>query len=1038
VRHLTESCHNTGIFSGSLPEWPHERERRMNNERKTKQQLAEEVSRLGERLDLFQGLVENSPDAIAMTDAQGQFTYVNPGTEALTGYTAEEMLGMRAADLYPGGLEAARDLMQLLRAKEQLRNHQYSLKVKDGRIIEAFASFSLLHDAEGEVSGTMTVWKDVTEQRRAEEALRRSEERSDALYRVSNLLAGAHDTDEVLDLIVNEAARLVGAKAGFIRLWEGGIGVPTAATTSAADYLAEMKALNLAPTMEDKTGVGQVMATMKPLVLEDATTSDSTASHVRILCEKHGFYGMAIVPMMVNGQPIGLLAVFDGSVRRFTEDEVSLLAAFADQASLALEKARLLNEAEREKERAETERERSDALYRVSNLLASAHDTDEVLDLIVNEASRLVGASAGQLRLLEGGVLVPRAATESAAAFLAEDPASRPTVSVQDQATMMARVMATKKPITVDDATETELVPAEVRLLHQKHGLYGTAAVPLLANDRSLGVLFVYDKRIRSFTDDEVSLLMAFADQASLALEKARLLNEAEREKERSDALYQISNQLAGAHDTDELLDLIVNEAARLIRADQVNIRLLEGEILVHRAGTGSTPWGRVGENLPVGEGANLSGHVIATKKPLFGEEAAQYFLPKTRRIIEERGGDPAAIAAVPLLANDQAIGTLVVGDTTHQGRRFTDDEVSLISAFADQASLALEKARLLNEAETERERADSLYRISNQLAGAHDTDEVLDLIVNEAARLVGVPFAYIFLLEKDSLSSGAATEAGAQWFKGLDLSFEVEEGTSLAGHVMATKKPLFGDAAAKLIIPKNLRMIEAQGLDPAAAGMVPLLANDRSIGTLYVGDDVSGRRFTEDEISLLSAFADQASLALEKARLLSEAETRERQAIQLYEVTTQLASNHDLDSVLELITHQSAELMGGRAAGIFRYDESRGALVWSTMYNLIPEMRDMLVRPGEGNAGRAYQERRAVWTNDLMSEARYSDDASQSIVEAQFSDWGAVGVVSAPILIQDEVYGVLEVIFDKHREVHYRRDKPGPEPGRQRRRGHQ
>jgi GAF domain-containing protein len=74
----------------------------------------------------------------------------------------------------------------------------------------------------------------------------------------------------------------------------------------------------------------------------------------------------------------------------------------------------------------------------------------------------------------------------------------------------------------------------------------------------------VLDKRIRRFTRDEVSLLQAFADQASLALEKARLLNEAEREKERSDALYRVSNLLAGAHDTDEVLDLIVHEAARL------------------------------------------------------------------------------------------------------------------------------------------------------------------------------------------------------------------------------------------------------------------------------------------------------------------------------------------------------------------------------------------------------------------------------------------------------------------------------------------
>ena len=77
---------------------------------------------------------------------------------------------------------------------------------------------------------------------------------------------------------------------------------------------------------------------------------------------------------------------------------------------MALEKARLLNEAEREKERAETERERSDALYRISNRLAGAHDTDEVLDLIVNEAARLLRATGGSIYFLEEGVVSHRAA----------------------------------------------------------------------------------------------------------------------------------------------------------------------------------------------------------------------------------------------------------------------------------------------------------------------------------------------------------------------------------------------------------------------------------------------------------------------------------------------------------------------------------------------------------------------------------------------------------------------------------------------------
>ena len=76
-------------------------------------------------------------------------------------------------------------------------------------------------------------------------------------------------------------------------------------------------------------------------------------------------------------------------------------------------------------------------------------------------------------------------------------------------------------------------------------------------------------------------------------------------------------------------------------------------------------------------------------------------------------------------------------------------------------------------------------------------------------------------------------------------------------------------------------------------------------------------RNLTEDEVSLLAAFADQAALALEKARYLQEAETRERRAAQLYEITTHLASSPDMDSVLDLITTSAVELLGCEAAGI-------------------------------------------------------------------------------------------------------------------------
>ena len=549
------------------------------------------------------------------------------------------------------------------------------------------------------------------------ELVAREQGRTLALQEVSKKVAAAHDQKEVLDLIVNEASRLLDVKTVFLRLLEGDALVLRAVTGSLGYQEEVIPTLVLGAN----GGLpGQVMATKKPIFGEAVAQFRLPAT--RRFAEGIGIEPAAIgsVPLLANDQSIGTLTVVDSKNvgRRFTEDEISLLSAFADQAALAFEKARLLNEAEREKER-------SDALYQISNSLAGAHDTDEVLDLIVNEAARLVGGSGAFIRLLQEDGLVATASTKSLAEYLLE---SAKVLAVTEGITSVGHVMATKKPVVDEDSTESELSSPEVRARLIKHGFHARASVPMLANDQSIGVLTVMDTRIRRFTDDEVSLLAAFADQASLALEKARLLNEAETERERSDALYRVSNLLAGAHDTDVVLDLIVNEAARLIGTEYAVIRLLEGDGLVPGAATEPMKdfLALLAETYPrykVEEGANAMGHVMATKKPLYGEEAERLATPETLRAAQEHGLQLRSSILVPLLANDRSIGVISVFDA--RIRQVREDDVALLSAFADQAALALEKARLLNEveaekarAETERERADSLYRVSNMLAG--------------------------------------------------------------------------------------------------------------------------------------------------------------------------------------------------------------------------------------------------------------------------------------------------------------------------------
>ena len=636
----------------------------------------------------------------------------------------------------------------------------------------------------------------------------------------------------------------------------------------------------------------------------------------------------------------------------------------------------------------EQERERSDVLYQVSNKLAGAHDPDEVLDLIVKETGRLIAAHGAFIFLLENDAMVPSAATDSVANMVAETIQANPTFNVSAGTGLVGHVMATKEPLVVEDGGG-EYATSAGRRLAQKYGFHGIAAVPLLANDRSIGVLVVLDKRVRLFTDDEVALLSAFADQASLALEKARLLNEAEREKERSDALYQVSNKLAGVHETDEVLDLIVNEAARLVGATGAIIRLLEGGSLVPGAATESTvaylaATVALNPTRIVEEHTNVLGHVMASKKPMALKDLQEHELVSAaeRKNLQDHGFHGGA--AVPLLANNRSIGVLALLDK--RIRQITEDELSLLTAFADQASLALEKARLLNEAEREKERSEALYQVSNKLAGVHDTTEVLNLIAEEATRLVGSHGAYIRLLEGQSLVASVATASVDNFLADIALlnpGIKVEEGNTPMAHAMATRKPLVvedtqnhelvGDAARTNLMKHCIH----------SGVMAPLLANDTSIGVLNVLDTRT-RRYTDDEVSLLTAFADQASLALEKARLLNEAETREREAIQLYEVTTQLATSLDMDSVLDLITAKATEMLGSLGSSILRFDQANGSLLLAKTHNVTPVLLERYTgKPGVGVSGVAFQDGRPVWSSNITTDRTLSwtgGDAGRAI----------------------------------------------------------
>jgi signal transduction histidine kinase len=364
----------------------------------------------------------------------------------------------------------------------------------------------------------------------------------------------------------------------------------------------------------------------------------------------------------------------------------------------------------------------------------------------------------------------------------------------------------------------------------------------------------------------------------------------------------------------------------------------------------------------------------------------------------------------LPLLENDGVVGAFYLVWWTAR-RRLSDEELRVAWQIASQVSLFLRNARLFQKAEEDRRRLARLNEISRRLAEIHEPGEILQLIVDEARALLDVEATGLRLLEGDELVVRARSGDGTG---GLMSRPRLRVGESLSGAVVAAGEPLVVED-----ITEDTRFDAGHKRAALELGFhgwlgVPLRTRGRIIGALSVYSR-SRRRFGEDAVLLLSTFADQASLALEKSRLLDDMRAREREVAALYDVASELATSLRLDEILDLITRRTVEVVGGDAAGIYGWDAGRGGLVFRRGLHLDPALTaNLVLRPGEGVAGRAFSERRPAWTRDRLDDSSLDYTRQAAAIVAGHAPRSYLAV---PILGREDVVGVLVQYYNDPHE---------------------
>jgi len=341
----------------------------------------------------------------------------------------------------------------------------------------------------------------------------------------------------------------------------------------------------------------------------------------------------------------------------------------------------------------------------------------------------------------------------------------------------------------------------------------------------------------------------------------------------------------------------------------------------------------------------------------------------------------------------EQPIGVLCV-NATEKPRKFTEEEVRLLTLFASQAAVAIQNARLFAEQERRAREMTALYETSLDISGRLALTNVLRSIMNRGVELLHTAGGAVWLYRPAEDELELAIDYGTpETFVGGRM--RVGEGVS--GKV-------FADRQAMAV--EDYRHWEGRSREfdsDIVGGMlgVPLMWGEQAIGVLNVNEIEKPRRFTEEEIRLLSLFASQAAVAIQNARLHEETRRREAQLAALHDVALEIASELDLPVLLKTVAQRAIDLLGGPRGGLYLYHPDRQELERVVHLGSGHEYLGTTLRLGEGACGRVAQ------TGQPLVVVDYANWEGRSV---KFEDEGNFNVLAVPIKHGDSLLGALYV----------------------------
>ncbi|HUG35120.1 MAG TPA: GAF domain-containing protein [Anaerolineales bacterium] len=817
------------------------------------------------------------------------------------------------------------------------------------------------------------------------------------------------DSERIVRALLESARRaLPAAHAGVVLVWdEHSSQLLPEAVAGYADNEA-MKRIVYHP---GESLPGQVFEARKAMRVDEIQfTRDYTFSTEGQLLYRQGTGGRLpvsslFIPIQSGDLSVGVLVLDNfNTPAAFTPEDETLLLSLSQQVGLSMQNVRLVRTTQ---ERATQLQALTDAATRLTSSLQSS----ELVASLLDQLEPVIPFDTATLWLRERDRLTVAAAR----GFPDTERRLGLTIAVEDSA-LFNEMIRTGQGIVVGDVRQDPRFPAfEAPRL-------SWLGMPLISKNQVIGVLALEKWQAYFYTRDHVQVGTTFSSQAAVALENARLFEESisratelDERSQRLALLNRFSSALSGLLDDGKILQLTAQELLEALIAPRVSVVTFERGGAIWKYDLPKTKsklpyklpdaslFTRLQESLGV-----FATNSVSTEPDL---DLLRNFLgEKTRSLL-----------VLPLVSGANLRALIFI----HQNEsvRFSQNEIELARTLTNQASIALENARLYQSTLSTAERFSILNQASYEVGSNLDAEQIYAAVHRAATRLMPVESFVISLLdsEKDEIVGVYLVDDNVR----ASIT-RIPRGQGLSGRVISTGEALL--VHGEETIDSLGGVAYGRKVTPLSILAVPMTIGGKSIGMLSA-QSYQPNMYAEDDLQILSTLANQAAVAIQNGRLFEETQRlafelekrvvertaqlqREQQNTEtLLRILTEVSSSLDLDRALNRTLALLNDAVGAEQGTIMLLNADDNLLHYRAGYGYLSEKitgdgSRFTLKIGEGLAGWVLQNREPALIDDLVADGRW--------VKTRSSSREHRSAIAMPLLVAEDVIGVLMVFHRK------------------------